>query len=303
MAASGLTQCAFYIPIAEASTATITLELANSGIGTNVTVTTTFASTVTRYNDHNVASLSTNYLHYITQRLEAQESTDGTNGIWSVVLVSSGQGYGPVYQIKRVQGSVSDVVTSLTLSASAQDMTDLGFSADTATPDSGTASATTCTWTAVNRAAYAWTSGVSPRYENGALLAHDFDDVDTVLATTSPQRVTYSERIARYKRKTIVLQGVYAAAVKRHYKDDAAFMGEIGAATSDPEAALARWCQRLIDSDQHAVRFVPDVTSPGTGIGLTVAAEDRWRFDLREAIVGEDAAPRAFDLALTFDED
>lgn len=302
MAASGLTQCALYIPIAEASTATITLVLANSAIGAT-TVTTTFASAVTRYNDHNVASLSTNYLHYITQRLEAQESTDGTNGTWSVVLVSSGQGYGPVYQIKRVRGHTNDDVTSLTLTLSAQDMTDLGFSADTATPDSGTATAATCTWTAVNRAAYAWTSGVSPRYENGALLAHDFDDVDTVLATTSPQRVTYSERIARYKRKTIVLQGVYAAAVKRHYKDDAAFMGEIGAATSDPEAALARWCQRLIDSDQHAVRFVPDVTSPGTGIGLTVTAEDRWRFDLREAIVGEDAAPRAFDLALTFDED
>lgn len=302
MAASGLTQCALYIPIAEASTATITLVLANSAIGAT-TVTTTFASAVTRYNDHNVASLSTNYLHYITQRLEAQESTDGTNGTWSVVLVSSGQGYGPVYQIKRVRGHTNDDVTSLTLTLSAQDMTDLGFAADTATPDTGTATAATCTWTAVNRAAYAWTSGVSPRYENGALLAHDFDDIDTVLATTSPQRVTYSERIARYKRKTIVLQGVYAAAVKRHYKDDAAFMGEIGAATSDPEAALARWCQRLIDSDQHAVRFVPDVASPGTGIGLTVTAEDRWRFDLREAIVGEDAAPRAFDLALTFDED
>tara|TARA_S200002703_G_scaffold91618_1_gene79087 strand:- start:2024 stop:2932 length:909 start_codon:yes stop_codon:yes gene_type:complete len=302
MAASGLTQCALYIPIAEASTATITLVLANSAIGAT-TVTTTFASAVTRYNDHNVASLSTNYLHYITQRLEAQESTDGTNGTYSVVLASSDQGYGPVYQIRRVRGHTNDDVTSLTLSASAQDMTDLGFAADTATPDSGTATATTCTWTAVNRAAYAWTSGVSPRYENGALLAHDFDDVDTVLATTSPQRVTYSERIARYKRKTIVLQGVYAAAVKRHYKDDAAFMGEIGAATSDPEAALARWCQRLIDSDQHAVRFVPDVASPGAGIGLTVTAEDRWRFDLREAIVGEDAAPRAFDLALTFDED
>lgn len=302
MAASGLTQCALYIPIAEAASATITLVLADSAIGAT-TVTTTFASAVTRYNDHNVGSLATNYLHYITQRLEAQESSDGTNGAWSVVLVASDQGYGPVYQIKRLRGHANDDVTSLTLSASAQDMTDLGFAADTATPDSGTATAATCTWTAVNRAAYAWTSGVSPRYENGALLAHDFDDIDTILATTSPQRVTYSERIARYKRKTIVLQGVYAAAVKRHYKDDAAFMGEIGAATSDPEAALARWCQRLIDSDQHAVRFVPDVASPGTGIGLTVTAEDRWRFDLRDAIVGEDTSPRAFDLALTFDED
>ena len=302
MAASGLTQCALYIPIAEASSATISIDLANSAIGATV-INVTFGSAVTRYNDHNVGSLSTNYLHYITQRLEAQESVAGTNGTYSVVLVASDQGYGPVYQIKRVRGHTNDDVTSLTLSASAQDMTDLGFSADTATPDSGTATAATCTWTAVNRAAYAWTSGVSPRYENGALLAHDFDDVDTVLATTSPQRVTYSERIARYKRKTIVLQGVYAAAVKRHYKDDAAFMGEIGAATGDTEAALARWCQRLVDSDQHAVRFVPDVASPGTGIGLTVTAEDRWRFDLREAIVGEDAAPRAFDLALTFDED
>ena len=302
MAASGLTQCALYIPIAEASSATISLDLADSAVGA-IVVNVTFGSAVTRYNDHNVGSLATNYLHYITQRLEAQETAAGTNGAWSVVLVASDQGYGPVYQIKRLRGHANDDVTSLTLSASAQDMTDLGFATDTATPDSGTATAATCTWTAVNRAAYAWTSGVSPRYENGAMLAHDFDDIDTVLATTSPQRVTYSERIARYKRKTIVLQGVYAAAVKRHYKDDAAFMGEIGAATSDPEAALARWCQRLIDSDQHAVRFVPDVASPGTGIGLTVTAEDRWRFDLREAIVGEDTSPRAFDLALTFDED
>lgn len=270
------TQPQFCLPFTCVGTVTITF--------TDTSTQACTVATATRYNDR-TGVVGTDALTYVAAAMD----TDDGGGDWAASEVSGD------YLGKSIltRSNISDgkTVSKIAFSAGLTGRM-FGYSSNAPTA-TATANVVTGTWIRQ----YLWI----PQPASLILMANnEKTDVETVVATSSPDGTTTRDSFGSVDKRTIEILTVPGACVWRDRTDDADYAAVIGATTGDQNAALsefrALWAAGLPASTY--CRFFPDVNTLATFHKLEPGEGARWMGDLNEALEMESKAPLRYSVRL-----
>jgi len=289
---ANFTTCSFSVPIKLTTATTIKLTLSASGIGAQTPTATATAGTFYNNMDTTISGTTDNLMGRLLHLLNTAEAGLGTDGVWSLVEVTTSD-YRGRFNLSRAKGDAADVVTQLELLGGEVTLAMIGSAADPATPTSG--SADPAVFPIVNRGQGHWV------LDDVSLLAGSEERQQSIqTSTTSPDGTTVRDVYGSTTRKRIDLLTIPGASVFVDYVNDADYAAVIGCNTGDPNATLdelrRHWC--LADDDVYT-RFTPDVGTPATYVSLQPGNGDEWLTSLDTALEMVSDGPLYFDATLS----
>jgi len=252
------------------------------------------------WNDRDFGSAS-NLANALCIAANAAEVAAGTNGVWSASEVS-GDYLGRI-NLARAYGDTADDVTNVLFTSSDFGGAMLGFTSNTATPDSTTYSGPgfdPINWVGTWIAGNLWIPQPSGLVLQGI---NETTTRDTGVSTSSPDGTTTRDFYGRVSLKRIEIVSVPAACVWQHYADDSDYTASPGATAGDLNMAFDKFRQQWVSiATGDYCRLFKDsgsVTTSADYVQLEPGGDDDWMWDTARAVAVESKAPLRYILTLT----